>query len=85
MDLQGVNLYLKEYTQLYENPDVKKVVDTLFSDEIMLKTFPNIKVTGTDGEIIWVSDILSDIQPYYFRIFTPRVPKQAIPKEDIIK
>ncbi|MGN1270218.1 MAG: putative ABC transporter permease [Clostridia bacterium] len=85
LDLQGVNLYLKEYTQLYENPDVKKVVDTLFSDEIMLKTFPNIKVTGTDGEIIWVSDILSDIQPYYFRIFTPRVPKQAIPKEDIIK
>lgn len=78
LELQGVNLYLKEYTQLYQNPDVKKVVDTFFTDEIMLKTFPNIKVTGKDGEIIWVRDILKDIQPYYIRIFTPKVSRQVV-------
>ncbi len=78
LELQGVNLYLKEYTQLYQNPDVKKVVDTFFTDKIMLKTFPNIKVTGKDGEIIWVRDILKDIQPYYIRIFTPKVSRQVV-------
>ena len=38
----------------------------------MLKTFPNLKVTGEDGHLIYVSDIIKDIQPYYVRIFTPR-------------
>ena len=63
--------YIYKYTQLYENPKVKYIVDTFFNDEVMIKAFPNIKVTDKDGNIILVSDILSDIQPYYFRVFTP--------------
>ena len=43
--------------------------------EKMLKAFPNIKVTEKNGNIIWVCDILSDIQPYYFRVFTPKITK----------
>lgn len=72
LDIQGVDEYIEEYTSLYENPEVKKFVDTHFSDEKMLKTFPNIKVTKKDGNIIWICDILKNIQPYYFRIFTPK-------------
>lgn len=72
LDIQGVDRYLATYTELYEKPNVKKFVDTYFSDEKIMKTFPNIKVTKKDGTIIWICDILKDIQPYYFRIFTPR-------------
>ena len=71
LELQGVEGYIYKYTQLYENPKVKYIVDTFFNDEVMIKDFPNIKVTDKDGNIILVSDILSDIQPYYFRVFTP--------------
>lgn len=79
LELQGVGAYLKEYTQLYENENVKNIVDKFFSDETMLKTFPNIKVTGKEGNIILVRDILTDIQPYYVRIFTPsRMQNQII-------
>lgn len=73
IELQETDSYLEEYNQLYSNKNVKKIADTFFSNEIMLKTFPNIKVTGKDGQIIWVCDILSDIQPYYIRIFTPKI------------
>lgn len=34
----------------------------------MLKTFPNIKFEDKDGNIIWVKDVLTDIQPYYFKL-----------------
>lgn len=71
LELQGVEGYIYKYTQLYENPKVKYIVDTFFNDEVMIKAFPNIKVTDKDGNIILVSHILSDIQPYYFRVFTP--------------
>lgn len=73
LDIKGVDKYIETYNQMYENPKIKKFVDTHFSDEKMLKTFPNIKVTKKDGSIIWICDILKDIQPYYIRIFTPRI------------
>ena len=72
LDIKGVDRYIVKYTELYEKPGIKKFVDTHFSDEKMMKTFPNIKVTQKDGNIIWICDILTNIQPYYFRIFTPR-------------
>lgn len=75
IELQGVDSYLEAFTELYENPEIKKIVDKFFNDEVMIKTFPNIKVTGKDGNTIWVCDILKDIQPYYIRFFTPRVPR----------
>lgn len=72
LELQNVDRYRQTYTELYNNPSVKEFVDKHFSDEKMLHTFPNIKVTDKEGNIIWVCDILSDIQPYYFRVFTPK-------------
>ena len=71
IELQEVSSYTNVYVRMYENPIVKKVVDTLFSNETMLKAFPNLKVTTKNGDVILVRDILKDIQPYYFRVFTP--------------
>lgn len=38
----------------------------------MLKTYPNLKMEDIDGNIIFVKDILKDIQPYYIKLFTPK-------------
>ena len=76
LELQEISTIQQEkYTKLYENETIKPIIDTFFSDEIMLKTFPNLKVTGKDGQIILVRDVLTDIQPYYFRVFTPNIQK----------
>jgi uncharacterized membrane protein len=76
LELQEISTVQQDkYTKLYENETLRPIIDTFFSDEIMLKTFPNLKVTSKDGEIIWVCDILKDIQPYYFRVFTPNIKK----------
>ena len=72
LDIEGVEMYFDTYSKLYENEKVKSFVDKHFSNEKMLKTFPNIKVTKKDGNIIWICDILKDIQPYYVRLFTPK-------------
>lgn len=78
LELQSTQEYLLEYTKLYnENEKIRKITDRFFSDEKMLKTFPNIKVTGKNGEIIFISDILNNIQPYYFRLFTPKHIKEG--------
>ena len=58
-------------------------VDKYWNDEKMLKTFPNLKLTDADGNIIFIKDILSDIQPYYVRLFTPRKVERTMKNERI--
>lgn len=64
--------YADECRVMYEEPKVKEFVDKYWGDEKMLKTFPNLKLTDADGNIILIKDILSDIQPYYVRLFEPK-------------
>ncbi len=71
LELDTYDEYIFECAQIYKNEDIKNFTLKHFSDEKMLKTFPNIKLTGKDGNIIFVKDILSDIQPYYIKVFTP--------------
>lgn len=71
IELSEQNEYILECTELYKNENIKNFTLKYFSDEKMLKTFPNIKVTGKDGNVIWICDVLNDIQPYYVRVFTP--------------
>ena len=60
-NVDGVEAYYKEYLNIYQNSKViKKIVNTLFSDKKMIRTFPNIKLTLKDGTIIWIKDILKD-------------------------
>ena len=70
LDVQGVEDYYEDYLHIYQNnPGLKEFVDKVFSDEKMLKTFPNIKFTLQDGSILWIKDVLTDIKPYYIKVF----------------
>lgn len=50
-----------------ENNFRKKLISTIFRDEIMIKTYPNLKVQQIDGTMIYFKDLLPDIKPYYLR------------------
>lgn len=70
LEVQGAEEYYEEYLEMYqENPELKEFVDKYFSDEKMLKTFPNVKFTLKDGSILWIKDILTDIRSYYIKVF----------------
>lgn len=60
--------YLMVSQEVLDNKVIQKLSNTMFSNEKILRTFPNIKFKDDDGNIIWVKDILTDIQPYYFKI-----------------
>ncbi len=60
--------YLMVSQEVLDNKVIQKLSNTMFSDEKILRTFPNIKYKDDDGNIIWVKDILTNIQPYYFKI-----------------
>ena len=65
--------YIDKYIEQYKNMRMKSLVDKFFSNKEMLKTFPNLKITNKDGNVVLIRDILSDINPYYLKVFTPKV------------
>lgn len=65
--------YIDKYIEQYKNMPMKSLVDKIFSNKEKLKTFPNLKITNKDGNVVLIRDILSDINPYYLKVFTPKV------------
>lgn len=67
LELKGENI-LTIKQEVLNNEFINWLSNNIFTNEKILKTFPNIKFETYNGEIIWVKDILTDIQPYYFKI-----------------
>ena len=67
IELKNGSSMVMDYNVL-ENDTIKYLSNTAFSNERILRTFPNIKFEDKDGNIVWVKDILTDIKPYYFAI-----------------
>jgi len=44
-----------------------KLRNTIFSNEKMIKTYPNLKVEQVDGSIVYFKDLLPHIKPYYLK------------------
>ena len=61
------------YEKIRENKLKNKIIEIYFSKEKMLKTFPNIKIKDKNNNIIYIDKILSDIKPYYIKIFNKKI------------
>ena len=72
LDLLNKETYINQYEEIIKNEKVKNLTEKYFSDKKMLKTFPNLKLNDKDGNIIFVKDLLTDITPYYYKIYDKR-------------
>jgi uncharacterized membrane protein len=72
LDIPNSEVYEMAYEKISENESWKNFTDKHFSNEKMLKTYPNLKMEDINGEIIYIKDVLSDIKPYYVKLYTPQ-------------
>lgn len=68
------NLNVKNKEAIYQINDKlnqsefrTKLRNTFFSNEKMVKTYPNLKVQQADGSMVYFKDLLPDIKPYYIK------------------
>ncbi len=72
LNIPNSEIYKIEYENLLSTTVWKNFTQKYFSDEKMLKTYPNLKFEDVDGNIIFAKDYLSNIKPYYIKLFTPK-------------
>lgn len=70
--IQSDEKYVQTCRDLYENESVHNFVDFLWNDKVMLKTFPNLRVTTEHGAVIYVSNLYPDTKTYYIKLFEPK-------------
>lgn len=68
INVENKEIVLQEYNTIYGNEKLSDFIYTFWGDKKMIKTFPNLKTTDKDGNIIYMDSLL-DIQPYYMQIY----------------
>lgn len=71
LEIPNAAIYEEAYEKILENEVWYEFTQKYFSNEKMLKTYPNLKMQDVNGNIIFVKNILKDIKPYYLKCFTP--------------
>lgn len=67
------NHTLSVFLDLYnKNQTVKDIVDIYFNDEMMIKSFPHLRYSDSNGNIVYLDSFFPEIQTYYIRLFTPK-------------
>ena len=56
------------YEKIYSNENLSNFIFKYWGDNKMIKTFPQLKVEDSNGNIIYFRDLLPDIKPYYWKI-----------------
>lgn len=69
IELKNESQYQIKNSSIYQSEIVQYLSKYEFTDEKIVKAFPNLKFEDKDGNIIFVRDVLTDINPYYLKIF----------------
>jgi len=68
IDVENKTAIVKEYERIYGNAKKSEFINKFFGNEKMIKTFPNLKMLDSKGEIIYFDSFFQDIKPYYYKI-----------------
>lgn len=68
LNVNNKQAVIQKYDDIYNNETLSKFVYKYWDDRKMIRTFPNLKVQDVDGNMIYMDSLLSDIQPYYYKM-----------------
>ena len=67
LNVPNKEIIVHKYEDIYKDEKLSNFIYKYWGDRKMLRTFPNLKVQDTDGNMIYMDSLLSDIQPYYYK------------------
>lgn len=58
---------INAYNAIYSDEQTANFIYKFFGDKKMIRTFPNLKIMGADGNMIYFDSLLPHIQAYYYK------------------
>ncbi len=82
IDVADKELVIEQYDKIYGNEKLSNFIYTFWGDKKMIRTFPNLKVSDKNGNIVYMDSLL-DIQPYYLKVHDKNNKNNEEVEEDI--
>ena len=67
LKVENKDIMEEKYQEVYSNEILVKIIDKFVNDEKMIKTFPNMQIIDTDGNVHYFTEFLPEIEPYYYK------------------
>lgn len=68
LNVENRDIIQQQYDKIYNNEKLSNFIYKFWGDKKMIRTFPNIKITDKEQEIIYMDSLLPDIQLYYTKV-----------------
>ena len=68
MEAKNQVFYEKIYFFYHENDNIKNFVDKYWNEYLMIKIFPNLKITLADDTDVLVQNYYKHVKPYYLKL-----------------
>lgn len=59
----------QKYHEIYDNEKLSKFIYTFWGDQKMILTFPNLKISDKDGNIIYFDSLCPGCRRYYLKVY----------------
>ena len=63
---QNRQAYVEMYEKYSENKETKQLIEKIWGNRKIIRTYPNIRLTLEDGTTIYVKEQYPEIKPYYY-------------------
>lgn len=67
LNVPNKEIIMQKYDDIYNDKKISNFIYKYWGDKKMLKTFPNLKVQDSYGNMVYMDELLKDIKPYYYR------------------
>ena len=68
LDVANKDEVVAEYERIVSNDKIKYVTEKLFSNEKILRTYPNLTIGKQDGTTVYVSSLVTTVTTYYYKL-----------------
>ena len=68
LDVDNRGFINAAYELIYRDGERGQLTRKVFSDEKMIRTFPNLRMQNRNGDIIYFNSLFPDVRTYYFKI-----------------
>ena len=68
LDVDNRGFINAAYELIYRDGERGQLTRKVFSDEKMIRTFPNLRMQNKNGDIIYFNSLFPDVRTYYFKI-----------------
>lgn len=69
IQVENKQIVSEQYDKIYSDKRLSNFIYKFLGDKKMIRTFPNLKVQDKDGKIVYIDSFLTDIKPYYLKVF----------------